>query len=64
MVYVKVDELMELLPWVLIVSLWLDDPPRVIPVHTQVYPNYESCMKARETWNSKFVAICGLKTSK
>ncbi len=56
---------MELLPWVLMVSIWLEDPPRIIPVHTQIYPNYDACMKARELWdNKKFVAICGLKHSK
>jgi hypothetical protein len=56
---------MDLLPWVLMVSIWIDEPQKIIPVHTQVYPNYEACMAARKLWDSnKFVALCGPKNNK
>jgi len=56
---------MDLMPWILIVSIWTENPPTVIPVHTQVYANYEACMEARKLWDSnKFVALCGPKTNK
>ena len=57
--------MLDAMPWVLIVSIWLNDPPQIIPVHTQVYSNYDACMKARDLWDhKKFVAICGVKLNK
>ncbi len=55
---------MDLEPWVLIVSLWLENPPKIIPIYTKTYDNYEQCMEARKTWDKKFVAICGLAPKK
>lgn len=57
--------MLDAMPWVLIVSIWLNDPPQIIPVHQQVYSNYDACMRARELWDhKKFVAICGVKSNK
>lgn len=56
--------MIDALPWILSVSLWLDNPPKIIPIYSKVYPNYEACMEARKTWDKKFVALCGVKTSK
>ena len=53
---------MELLPWILIVQLWNDPPPKMKFVYSKVYPNYAECMEARKEWiDKKFVAICGVK---
>jgi len=52
----------ELLPWILIVQLWSDPPPKMKFVYSKVYPNYTECMEARKEWDNKgLVAICGLK---
>lgn len=54
---------MDLLPWILIVQLWSDPPPKIQMVYRKEYPNYEQCMEARKEWIEKnFVAICGVKT--
>ena len=53
---------MELLPWILIVQLWTDPPPKIKFVYNKAYPNYAECMEAREEWNNKgLVATCGVK---
>jgi len=49
---------MELLPWILIVQLWTDPPPKMKFVYSKVYPNYAECMEARKEWDNKgLVAI-------
>ena len=54
---------MELLPWILIVQLWTDPPPKMKFVYSKVYPNYAECMEARKEWDNKgLVAICGVKS--
>lgn len=52
----------DLIPWILIVQLWDDPPPKMKFVYSKVYPNYAECMAARKEWDDKgLVAICGVK---
>jgi hypothetical protein len=54
---------MELLPWILIVQLWTENPPAIKLVYRKEYPNYEQCMEARNEWTKKkLVALCGVKS--
>jgi hypothetical protein len=54
---------MDLIPWILIVQLWTDPPPKIKFVYSKVYPNYTECMEARKEWDNKgMVAICGVKS--
>ena len=56
--------MLESLPWVLIVQIWMNDPPKIIPIITQQYPNYHSCMQARSQWDrSPYTALCGVKSN-
>jgi hypothetical protein len=43
-------EMLELLPWVLVIQLWTDPPPKMKFIYKKEYPNYVSCMKARDEW--------------
>ena len=53
---------LDLLPWVLMVQLWSDPPPKMKFVYSKVYANYAECMEARKEWDSKgLVALCGIK---
>lgn len=53
----------ELLPWILIVQIWNDPPPKIQFVYKKEYPNYAECMAARREWDNKgLVAICGVKS--
>ena len=53
----------DLIPWILIVQLWNDPPPKMKFVYSKVYPNYAECMEARKEWDNKgLVAICGVKS--
>ena len=53
---------MELLPWILIVQLWTEAPPKIAMVYSKEYPNYAECMEARKEWvEKKLVAMCGVK---
>ena len=57
--------MLDLMPWILIVQLWSDPPPKMKFVYSKVYPNYVECMDARREWNNKgFVAICSVKPPK
>lgn len=54
---------MDLLPWILMVQLWTDPPPKIKLVYTKEYPTYQACMDARKEWLEKqFVVICGVKS--
>lgn len=54
---------LDLLPWILIVQLWDDPPPKMKFIYKKEYPNYAECMEARKEWDSKgLVAICGVKS--
>lgn len=54
---------LDLLPWILIVQLWNDPPPKMKFVYKKEYPNYAECMAARKEWDNKgLVAICGVKS--
>lgn len=53
----------DLLPWILIVQLWTDPPPKIKFVYKKEYPTYQECMDARQEWESKqLVAICSPKS--
>lgn len=53
----------DLLPWILIVQLWSDPPPKIKFVYSKVYPDYAACMDARKEWEQKnFVALCSPKS--
>ena len=52
----------DLLPWILIVQLWTDPPPKMKFIYKKEYPTYAECMDARKTWEQKsLVAICSPK---
>lgn len=52
----------DLLPWILIVQLWTDPPPKIKFVYKKEFPNYAECMDARKEWDQKkLVAICSPK---
>lgn len=52
----------DLLPWILIVQIWTENPPAIKLVYRKEYSSYEQCMEARKEWiDKKFVAICGVK---
>jgi hypothetical protein len=54
--------MLDLMPWILVVQLWSDPPPRMKFVYSKVYPNYQECMEARKEWDNKgFVALCSVK---
>lgn len=54
---------LDLLPWILIVQLWDDPPPKMKFIYKKEYPNYAECMTARKEWDNKgLVAICGVKS--
>lgn len=55
--------MLDLMPWILIVQLWTDPPPKIQLIYNKEYPNYAECMKAREEWlPKKFVVICAPKS--
>jgi hypothetical protein len=57
--------MLDLLPWILVVQLWTDPPPRIKFVYKKEYPNYEECMDARQEWDNRgFIAICSVKPVK
>ena len=57
--------MLDLMPWILIVQLWTDPPPRMKFVYKKEYPNYAECMSARKEWDGKgFVALCSVKPNK
>lgn len=41
---------MDLLPWILVIQLWTEPPPKMKFVYSKEYPNYEACMIARSDW--------------
>jgi len=54
--------MLDLMPWILVVQLWTDPPPRMKFVYSKVYPDYQTCMEARKEWDNKgFVALCSVK---
>ena len=54
---------LDLLPWILIVQLWTDPPPKIQLIYKQEFPNYAECMAARKEWDQKkLVAICSSKS--
>ena len=54
---------LDLLPWILIVQLWTDPPPKMKFIYKKEYSNYAECMEARKEWDNKgLVAICGVKS--
>ena len=54
--------MLDLMPWILVVQLWSDPPPKIKFVYSKVYPNYQECMEARKEWDNKgFVALCSVK---
>jgi hypothetical protein len=55
--------MLDLMPWILVVQLWTDPPPKIKFVYSKVYPNYQECMEARKEWDDKgLVAICSVKS--
>lgn len=57
--------MLDLLPWILVVQLWTDPPPRMKFIYKKEYPNYQECMDARKDWDNKgFVALCSVKSIK
>ncbi len=55
--------MLDLMPWILVVQLWSDPPPKIKFVYSKVYPNYQECMEARKEWDDKgLVAICSVKS--
>ncbi len=54
--------MLDLMPWILIVQLWTDPPPKMRFIYKKEYPNYQECMLARKEWDDKgLVAICAVK---
>ena len=54
-----------LMPWILIVQLWTDPPPKIKLIFKKEYPNYQACMNARKEWDNKgLVALCSVKAPK
>lgn len=54
--------MLDLMPWLLIVQLWTDPPPKIKFIFKKEYPNYEECMEARKEWDNKgLVALCSVK---
>jgi hypothetical protein len=54
--------MLDLMPWILVVQLWTDPPPRMKFIYKKEYPNYQECMTARKEWDDKgFVALCSVK---
>lgn len=52
----------DLLPWILVVQIWNEPPPKMKFVYRKEYPNYVECMAARKEWDDKgLVALCGVK---
>jgi hypothetical protein len=57
--------MLDLMPWILIVQLWTDPPPRMKFIYKKEYPNYQECMDARKEWDNRgLVAICSVKPVK
>ena len=52
---------MDVYVWILMVQLWTDPPPAIKLVYTKEYSTYEECMRAREEYMPKYVAICSIK---
>ncbi len=44
------DTLIDTLPWLLVIHLWTDPPPKMQFVYKKEYPSYQQCMQAREEW--------------
>lgn len=56
--------MLDLVPWILIVQLWTDPPPKIQLIYRKEYPTYQKCMLARKEWDGKgFVALCEVKSS-
>jgi hypothetical protein len=54
--------MLDLMPWILVVQLWSDPPPKMKFIYKKEYPNYQECMTARKEWDNKgFVALCSVK---
>lgn len=54
--------MLDLMPWILVVQLWSDPPPKMKFIYKKEYPNYQECMTARKEWDDKgFVALCSVK---
>ncbi len=43
----------DLLPWILIVQLWTDPPPKMKFIYKKEYTNYAECMEARRNGTIK-----------
>lgn len=57
--------MLDLMPWILVVQLWTDSPPKIQMVYRKEYANYSECMTARKVWDNKnLVAICAVKSNK
>ena len=55
--------MLDLMPWILIVQLWTDPPPKMKFIYKKEYPTYVECMEARKEWDNKgLVAICAVKS--
>jgi len=44
------SNIVDALPWLFIVQLWTDPPPKIQFVYKKEYPSYEHCMQARDEW--------------
>jgi hypothetical protein len=61
--------MLDLLPWVFVVQLWTDPPPKIKFVYKKEFPTYEVCMQAREEWIKQnkppndYVILCMLKAN-
>ena len=53
-----------LMPWILVVQLWTDPPPKMKFIFKKEYPTYQECMDARKEWDNKgLVALCAVKNT-
>ena len=43
----------DLLPWILVVQIWSDPPPKIQLVYRKELPDYSTCMQARKEWEEK-----------
>ena len=61
---------MDLMPWLLIIQLWTDPPPKIKFIYSKEYPNYEACMTARQEWIDRnrppadYQVMCSVKLPK
>jgi hypothetical protein len=54
----------DLLPWILVVQIWSDPPPKIQLVYRKELPDYSTCMQARKEWEEKkLVALCSPKAA-